>query len=625
MSKVKIQVLDPDGKFRGRQRSSKIPNPSWALRNEAVGPHDEVMACDGDPLAGTWLLFSLEADHGKALSCREQTPAQALAWFLQHHVVPPPDLVRRARRFWADWTHLRNTPEARTLLSSIVEQPGDNSSTQASGDDVAVMHRLGLLRAGSSTPRASEWLMEMGASSLESWLDAQVEQVSTWLTRNVGFAVPPLDPSNASRSSITALHHAWETAAEAWQCFIYVFRDGGPDRVLEVSIPAEPALSPVRGHLFAFGSPPDLHLVASLFSYPGAKDLRRASESLARVSREVVSVLQRFGEPVDAAERLIKGLSANQPVPTLGLHNALWSVRRALIRVSSFVGNGSLTGDEDQRERVAEWQHRLDEFQTPEARATFQEAVDFDLSHPRNAERYVGMLNAARDLQAREPNEIQLTAILAKPVTDAASQCQRWQALVDYGRRFSLNDGRPNGVESVNFHTLVGAEKSYGPSPRPRLELRWANELKHATEALHALAHEADVDSSDRLAISELDHRLEQVLDGQEVDLRHAIDRVRILVVHIEAQESLLAAAEEPTVSFADAVLGRSDLGLPPTPKTTLQRWIRNPASAADLGVNAKGRFVIQMIKVSALRKLQDNRPRSRRPPRPSRDGTSEE
>lgn len=583
MSKVKIQVLDPDGKFRGRQRSSKIPSPSWAPGEHAAGTHAEVMACDGDLHTGTWLLFAGETADGKGVNCREQTPVQALAWFLTNGIEPPDQLVIRARRYWADWMHVRNVPEATAAFTALAQpkaNAGGTASPPSSDDELATLRRLGLIYLDDTLPpRATELVREMGLGQLRKWMDSQVMNIADWLKQNVGFQVAPnTDASGPTTFSIT---NGWLLSWDVWV---------------------------TKSHWFSEPS-----------------SVRSYANDLAAATKAALPVLGRFGEPTDAAERLILGLEGATPNRTQRMDQTAAIVKHQMIRIGGYISCGALSGDEDQRERVAEWQHRLDEFQTPEARATFQEAVDFDLSHLRNAERYVGMLNAARDLQAREPNEIQLTAILAKPVTDAASQCQRWQALVDYGRRFSLNDGRPNGVESVNFHTLVGAEKSYGPSPRPRLELRWANELKLATEALHALAHEADVDSSDRLAISELDHRLEQVLDGQEVDLRHAIDRVRILVVHIEAQESLLAAAEEPTVSFADAVLGRSDLGLPPTPKTTLQRWIRNPASAADLGVNAKGRFVIQMIKVSALRKLQDNRPRSRRPPRPSRDGTSEE
>lgn len=494
MPKVKIQVLDPDGKFRGKQRSSKIPSPSWRHGDAANGSPADVMACDGELDTGTWLLFSPEADHGKAVSSREQTPAQALAWFLTNGVEPPDQLIIRARRYWADWLHVRNVPEATAAFTALAQpkaNAGGTASPPPSDDELATLRRLGLISCDDTLPpRATELVREMGLGQLSKWMDSQVMNIADWLKQNVGIQVAPnADASGPTTFSIT---NEWLESWETWHTSAHPFCD-----------------------------PPSV---------------RHCATALAAATKSALAVLRRFGEPTDAAERLVVGLEGSEPQRTPRMDQTAWSLQRQMLRICHYISCGALSGDEDQRERVAEWQHRLDEFQTPEARATFQEAVDFDLSHPRSAERYVGMLNAARDLQAREPNEIQLTAILAKPVTDATSKCQRWQALVDYGRRFSLNDGRPNGVESVNFHTLVGAEKSYGPSPRPRLELRWANELKHATEALHALAHEADVDSSDRLAISELDHRLEQVLDGHEVDLRSATDKVRVLTVHIAAE-----------------------------------------------------------------------------------------
>jgi len=76
-------------------------------------------------------------------------------------------------------------------------------------------------------------------------------------------------------------------------------------------------------------------------------------------------------------------------------------------------------------------------------------------------------------------------------------------------------------------------------------------------------------------------------------------------------------AAHAERVSYLDAINGRVDIGLPPTPKSTLRRWIQNPQSASDLGVNPKGSIVAQQPLVGALIKRHAMQSIKRRPPQP--------
>lgn len=463
MSKVKIQILDPDGKFRGRQRSSKIPSPSWALRNEAVGPHDEVMACDGDPLAGTWLLFALEDSDGKALSCREQTPAQALAWFLTNGVEPPDHLIVRARRYWADWMHVRNVPEATAAFTALAQpkaNAGGTASPPSSDDELATLRRLGLISCDDTLPpRATELVREMGLGQLSKWMDAQVMNIADWLKQNVGFQVAPnTDASGPTTFSIT---NGWLQSWDVW--------------VTKSDWSSEP--SSVEQH----------------------------ANALAAATKAALPVLRRFGEPTDAAERLIMGLEGATPNRTQRMDQTAAIVKHQMIDIGGHISCGALSGDEDLRERRAEWQDLLSEFKTQEARDAFQRAFDADLARPRDAVHHTQLLDLARDRRQLEERTIPLDAILATPVTDAASQCQRWQALVAYGRRFGA---------------MAGAS----------LRITWAGELKRATEALHPHAEAIGLSADACLSISALEHQIDRLLAGEELDLRPVIEDAQPLV-----------------------------------------------------------------------------------------------
>jgi hypothetical protein len=68
-------------------------------------------------------------------------------------------------------------------------------------------------------------------------------------------------------------------------------------------------------------------------------------------------------------------------------------------------------------------------------------------------------------------------------------------------------------------------------------------------------------------------------------------------------------------VNYHDALAGRPDLGLPPTAKTTLRTWCRDPQAASDLGVNPQGKVAAQQPLVAGLRRLHAQKSTRRRPP----------
>ena len=77
-------------------------------------------------------------------------------------------------------------------------------------------------------------------------------------------------------------------------------------------------------------------------------------------------------------------------------------------------------------------------------------------------------------------------------------------------------------------------------------------------------------------------------------------------------------------MSVTDALAGRPDLGLEPTPKATLYRWMGQKARATSLGIDPKGMKVIQLLSVEALKKMRrTGRRQSGSVPRGSTDGNS--
>ena len=567
MSKAKIQVLDPDGKFRGRLRSSKIPTPSWTSGEAAGGPNADVMACDGDPLTGTWLLFARAADNSTVLSCREHTPAQALAWFIANAVQPPAQLVVGARRYWADWLEVRNDPDNFAAITAVAH---GRTTSDLDTDVLQHLQRLGLITSGASS-KVSTYAEDMGMPKLGQWIDEQVSTIAEWLKQNLGIRVVPSDAPQDK--TIHTMATRWFAARERW-------RSTAPARYQDSNRSADAA-------------------------------------ELTAATQLVVPVLRRFGMPADAAERLILGLGLD-PSRTPKMDRAAQSTQRQLERVLHYISCGALSGAEDLRERRDEWDCQLAEFATEKARRDFKEAFDDDLARPRDDERYVHLLNAARDRRDREQIEIPLDAILAKPVVDHRSGCRRWKDLADHGLRFySHNNGRPNRVETIGFGDIVAGNRRYGNGKTLPTEILWATEMKAATASLHAIANAAGLTATDRLPISKLVQLLDQILEGEEVDIRAAVKQVEVLVTHAQADEHVT----RQRVTFEDALRGRPDLGLSPTPKSTLQRWIRNPTTASDLGANPKGKFVSQMLYVDMLMTLQARRPKNRaKPQRKPRD-----
>lgn len=569
MSKALIQVLDPDGKFRGRLRSSEIPTQTWASGKSAGDSNADVMACDGDPLTGTWLLFTRAADNGTVVSCREHTPAQALAWFLANSAPPPEQLVIRARRFRADWVAVRRVPEAMAILTAQVRQEAGNADTVSqpvSDDDVAALMRLGLIAPDAPSPRPTDLAQAMDLGQLGNWLDAQVMSIDDWLKQNLGVQVTPNEcPTGPTTLSVT---RDWIKSWEIWR---------------------------KKAH-----------------AYSDPSSVRQYANSLAVATQAVIPVLRRFGEPTDDAARFVIGLHGATPHRATRMDLTAWAIQRQVVRIGHYISCGALSGAEDLRERRDEWDCLLAEFATEKARRDFKEAFDDDLARPRDGARHVDLLNAARDRRERERIEMPLDEILAKPIADLRSRCRRWKELTEHGLRFySHNNGRLDGTETINFASIVTGHRRYGDGKTLPSELVWATETKAATASLHAIANACGLTATDRLPISRLVHLLDQLLEGAEVDIREAVKQVEVLVTHAEADEHVT----RQRVTFDDAVRGRPDLGLPTTPKSTLQRWIRNPATASDLGANPEGKFVNQMLYVDMLMTLQARRPKQREQP----------
>lgn len=245
-----------------------------------------------------------------------------------------------------------------------------------------------------------------------------------------------------------------------------------------------------------------------------------------------------------------------------------------------------------------EWEKIEGDINDPELRVRVHKLVSRHrkTGHPPESQ----ILDALRNRERHDKAMAELRSLLADKGASAASACQRWRNLIQWGLRMFAREARL-GREVVRFADAARAETLHGKKDSPQSPaLLWAQATRAATNTLLPVARSAGFDAAGTKPIHALSRALDAAMRGKEVDLESPVADVDMIVAEITSQN-----ANPERVSFSDAVNGRPEHQLPPTAKETLVRWIQNPRTAASLGVDPKGVVDAQMPFIEGLLRLQ--------------------
>lgn len=180
-----------------------------------------------------------------------------------------------------------------------------------------------------------------------------------------------------------------------------------------------------------------------------------------------------------------------------------------------------------------EWAEVLASVEDDRVRRDFRALIDRHRTTGQPADYEI--LNALRDRLEFERLTASLGAVLSLPNGTATEQCQRWTALIEWGQR-TYQRRRDSGTESVHLDDATFAHGIYPDGPLS-IPLRWATETRTATVALRPLAVAAQFAPADLTTVHALVRDLDRILQGDAVDIRPAVDGVRLIVAEVEAQQ----------------------------------------------------------------------------------------
>lgn len=369
--------------------------------------------------------------------------------------------------------------------------------------------------------------------------------------------------------TIFALRTTWIASKEAWARFLN--SGSSRNRGMTLFLAQTPtADNPIAGEIFNLTPEPDALQRQAIVDHAGFGAFAAASHELARHTNEVISLLWRFGQPVDVAQRLVRSLSRPQPVPTVDDYQSASAVEGQLQSVDNLVWRSVLSNAEDAVERSAFWSSEGETLQTREARQVLQDAVAEIMRRPRDLGHENAVLNLSSSLHQEEVFTVPLAEILGKPTPDAASTCSKWCALADLGLRFfSRKSERHPGVELVDFGKTVSANILFPSSACDTPQLRWAREMVAATQAVRQLAADCGMSVDTQVAFAHLERDLERILAGEAVDIRSNIEKVRVLAKTVTSTLTPPEAKPQLAKQAAFKPEGRSHAA----PARTLSGW----------------------------------------------------
>ncbi len=258
----------------------------------------------------------------------------------------------------------------------------------------------------------------------------------------------------------------------------------------------------------------------------------RAAQRLAQAATSLIPALRRFGKALDPATRISANFCRDSYLPNRADYAATWSMQRQVEDIDALIWNGALPREEDHCYRRSYWGEQLRGIRTRQCRARLGAAVEGILKHDRSPTHELALLNTFQAVRQYEEERVIFEPIIAADGTDPLTTCRRWLDLVSFGRRYSRSTQSGDG-EAVNFRDLVKARRDYFDDSGPCTEIEWAEHLRKTTQSLRQFANEADFKAGERLPINELDRDLEQILDGEAVDIRPSTERLRPIVNEI--------------------------------------------------------------------------------------------
>lgn len=208
---IRLSVHCADGKRRGGFFKDDFSNPhrwSGAARQGV----QEVMVCSGDLATGSWYLIeyviprqisgerSRDSLKDEASKCCNRTAVQALYWFSQQAIGPPPALVERVRDFAARWRAFCASSSASSLLQTLINGHLTDDDPHLCGQgrsDLEILVDLNLAVASWSPLAfsADSIVQDMKVDGYIAWMNGHLLRVATLLDPPT--AAPPTNQDSA--------------------------------------------------------------------------------------------------------------------------------------------------------------------------------------------------------------------------------------------------------------------------------------------------------------------------------------------------------------------------------------------------------------------------------------------
>ena len=339
---------------------------------------------------------------------------------------------------------------------------------------------------------------------------------------------PSPDPEPVVGPTIFARFKTWRTAFEAWRGCLSALDVGAQSRELWLKLDeGEPVGRPNDKRHWRLHPRPTKQDVIAMRAHPGMGKFIGIAECLARAAPALLPILRRFGQPVEHAKALMRGLKKAPHLPSPAQLDAALRLRNQLVGVDDLISNGALSGEEDQRERRAHWDDEIANLKPTTDREAVEKALAGLLSSPRDPRRELAFLNGLRAREASDKEGAELQEIIDRDQSTPRGRYERWRELMKLGLVRYARDGK------CHFRTSHTGRFYAAPGDPLPHDVRWATEMRAATDALHGPASDAEFPPIALQPIHELEMGLGEALDGHAVDLMAAFKAVNLIVAEL--------------------------------------------------------------------------------------------
>ena len=336
---------------------------------------------------------------------------------------------------------------------------------------------------------------------------------------------PTPDPEPLAGPTIFARFKTWRECHQAWLEFLRSLNVGKKELWLVLHEPATGG-RPRQGASLELDPPPHRDVAEKLLSHPGIQAFIATATRLAVATSALLPILGRFQESTQHAGALLRSLEAIPPLPTRADYEAAGWLARQLVHVDDRIWKSALSGEEDQRERRAFWDDRLARLKPTTDREAVAKEVDKLLQSPRNPDGELAFLNGLSEREAWDEEGARLQEIIDRDQSTPRGRYERWRELMELGLVRYARDGK------CHFKTSAAQRFYDGPDDSLPHDMRWATEMRAATEALHTPASDA-FPATALQPIHELEMGLGEAIDGHAVDLATAFKAVNLIVAEL--------------------------------------------------------------------------------------------